>query len=253
MRLVMTACATLGLLLSAACDSGAGPSDQGTIGDPSEQDPIASEPIDETPIVETPIDETPVVETPIDETPLEPEIEAYPAGPYGTGYLDISADLEFFDPWTGATPRLSDYYKSDEVSVLLISSAAGWCTACMYEAWDLVDVYDKYHDRGLEVLYTLYENTQGQPIFQDDATDDEITADMNFFLGWQESLGQRIGLPVREANYPTVVDRDFVLGAYFDAAATPLTLIIDTSDMRILYRQVGYAKGTVEQMVKGHL
>lgn len=243
-----------------ACDSGGGnPASDET---PTDETPTDETPTDENPVDENPVDENPV-DDPTDEIPVDdpndtpvdpgPVVPAYPEGPYGTGYLDTIQDLEFFDPWTGATPRLSDYYQSPDVSVLLISSAAGWCTACMYESWDLVDSYDKYKERGLEILYTLYEDRNADPIFQADDSDDQITADMAFFRGWQDHLGKYIGLPERKANYPTLVDRDFVLEAYYNQGATPLTLIVRTSDMKILYRQVGYSEGTIDQLIRGHL
>lgn len=252
MRLSANLAWALSGLLLLACDGG-GPS-----ADPAVEPPVENEtPTDETPTDETPTDETPTDPTPTDPAPTDPtpgvDTVAYPEGPFGTGYLDITRDLEFFDPWTGATPRLSDYYQNPDVSVLIVSSAAGWCTACMYEGWDLVEVYDKYKSRGLEVLYTLYEDQNGDPIFQDGDSDDEITADLTFFQAWKETLGKYIGLPTRVANYPVLVDRDFVLEPYYNEGATPLTLIVRTSDMRILYRQVGYAAGTIEQLVKGHV
>jgi len=250
MRLSKTLAFALTGLLSisgfAACDNGKADSARET---PVET-PVDETPVDQTPVDETPVDETPVDETPVDETPVAP---AYPEGPYGTGYNGIIENLSFFDPLTGATPRLSDYYKNPNVSVLVISSAAGWCTACMYEAWDMVDVYNKYKDRGLEILYTLYEDRNAEPIFQPGDDDDAINADLSFFNGWANNLGKAIGLPLRKTNYPLVVDRDFVLEPYYNQGATPLTLIVRTSDMRIIYRQVGYAAGTVEQLVKTHL
>lgn len=245
--------ALTGLLVTsgglAACDGGAAP---------ATETPVDETPVDETPVVETPVDETPVGENPVGETPVDEPVDvptplAYPEGPYGTNYLDITKDLEFFDPLTGLTPRLSDYYLNPDVSVLVISSAAGWCTACMYEGWDLVEVYDKYKDRGLEVLYTLYEDRNADPIFQDGDSDAQINADLSFFNDWKNKLGKLIGLPLRKANYPVLVDRDFVLEEYYNQGATPLTLIVRTSDMRILYRQVGYAAGTIEQLIKGHV
>lgn len=257
----MRLCLSMSLALMAttfiACDGGGEtthatetPTDE----QPTDEQPTDEQPTDEQPTDQPPTDEPPTDELPSDEPPTdEPPVTAYPEGPYGTGYLDTIQDLEFFDPWTGATPRLSDYYQSPDVSVLLISSAAGWCTACMYESWDLVESYDKYKDRGLEILYTLYEDRNADPIFQDDDSDDEITADMAFFRGWQDHLGKYIGLPERKANYPTLVDRDFVLEDYYNQGATPLTLIVRTSDMKILYRQVGYSEGTIDQLIRSHL
>ncbi len=181
----------------------------------------------------------------------EPQPVPYPEGPYGTDYLDITKDLAFYDPWMGVEYRLSDYYQSETVKALVVSSAAGWCTACQYEAWDLVEVYDEYKQYGLEVLYTLYEDNKGKPLWQDGAPFEELDRDLTFLTLWKQSLGAGIDLETREANYPVLVDRGFVMEEYYNQGATPLTLIVRTRDMRIIYRQIGYDPGSIETVVKG--
>jgi len=199
--------------------------------------------------------------TSTDPDTTEPETPAYPAGPYGTeapdpstGHLDTIKDLSFLEPWTGQTVHLHDYYKSEDVKVILISSGAGWCTACQYEAWDLHSTYEKYHADGLEVLYTLYQDVQGKALWRDGASDSELDADFTFMNEWHDNLGAGVGLePTYVANYPTLVDVGFEMGEFYNQNATPLTLIVRVSDMKILYRQVGYSSGAVDTIVKSVL
>lgn len=178
---------------------------------------------------------------------------AWPEGPYGTEYLDVIANEGFYDPWTGETTRLSDYYGDPLVNGILIVSAAGWCSACSYEAWDLVDVYEQYADYGLIVLYTLYEDAAGRPLWVEGAPMEDWERDFIFMTQYRESLGALARLPPREANYPVLIDRGHALGSYFNRNATPLTLIVRSSDMRIIYKEVGYSAGMVQNMVKAAL
>lgn len=181
------------------------------------------------------------------------EPPTWPEGPYGTNYLDVIADEGFFDPWTGETTRLSDFYGDPLVNGILIVSAAGWCTACSYEAWDLVEVYEQYADYGLVVLYTLYEDAAGRPLWVDGAPMEDWERDFIFMTQYRESLGALARLPPREANYQVLIDRGHTLGTYFNRNATPLTLIVRASDMRIIYKEVGYSAGMVQNMVKAAL
>ena len=175
----------------------------------------------------------------------------YPEGPYGAEYLDTIADLGFYDPWYGVTVSMHEYYKSTDKRVIVLTSGAGWCTACQYEAWDLVEAMDKYGDAGLEVLYTLYEDNNGKTLWKDGSTPEELDADHIYLNIWRANLGYAVDLPIRVANFRVLVDVGFKLGAYYDKAATPMTLIIRTSDMKILYRQIGYNRGAIESIVKG--
>jgi hypothetical protein len=235
----------LALGLAAACDDGQAPNEPSLEADVSggSSDADVSEDTQVSADTAVPDAAEPVADI--------PEAVPYPEGPYGTNYLDITKDLSFYDPWMGVEYSLSDYYLSPDVKALVISSAAGWCTACQYEAWDLVEVYGEYKQYGLEVLYTLYEDHKGKPLWQDGAPFEELDKDLTFLTLWKTNLGAGIDLPIREANYPVLVDRGFVMEPYYNQGATPLTLIVRTRDMRIIYRQIGYDPGSIETVVKG--
>lgn len=220
--------------VASACDDGNAPADP----DPTTATTATTAPTTETPDVVEPEPDVPVEEHP-----------EYPAGPYGAEYLDTIKDMGFYDPWTGITTKFSDFIGSD-TKVLLVVSGAGWCTACQYESWDLWETYDKYADDGLEILYTLYEDTQGKQIWRDGADAEEIDADFTFMNDWKDNLGAWVGLEPRVANYPTLVDVGFTLGEYYNKAATPLSLIVRVSDMKILYREIGYSAGAVQTIIK---
>jgi len=233
-HLVALSLGSLALAMAPACNEEDGAAQP----DPTEPDPTEPDPTEPDPE--------------IPDEPDQPLVE-YPDGPYGGEYLDTIADLAFYDPWMGVDYSFSDYLADPATKVIVVTSGAGWCTACQYEAWDLVETYDKYHLEGLEVFYTLYEDTKGKEIWREGASADEIDADFTFMNEWKDWLGNWIDLEVRQANYPVLVDIGFQLGAYYDRAATPLTLIVRTSDMKILYRQIGYNPGAIETIVKGVL
>jgi hypothetical protein len=223
-------------ILAAACDDGASnapaaPGPDTAVGADTNQADVSDEP-------------APPPDVAVEEEP------PYPPGPYGIEKWSIIANEGFFDPWTGETIRLSDYYGDPAVNGIVIVSAAGWCTACSYEAWDLVTVYEKYKDRGLVVLYTLYEDNRARPLWAEGSTFEEKDRDFVYMTLYRESLGHIAGLPPREANYPVLIDIGHTLSRYFDKNATPLTMIVRTSDMQIVHREVGYNAGSVDLMIK---
>lgn len=219
-----------------ACDSGGGAT---TETDTVEAADTSIEATDTTVAVEQ--DTVPSVDT-------TPVVDDYPPGPYGGDYLDIAdPDLSFYDPWADSDIYLRDYYGNPDIKVILISSAAGWCTACMYEAWDLVETYDTYQPKGLEIIYTLFEDVDGLPMWEDAH---RRASDMALMNDWHDNAGIYIGLPKRVINYPLFVDIGYKLGEYYDKEATPFTIMVRTSDMRIVYRAVGYGAGSISDNVK---
>jgi hypothetical protein len=182
-----------------------------------------------------------------------PPAPPYPEGPYGVASLDTIANESFYDPAEGRVVRLSDFYLNPDVVGLVIVSSAGWCSACSYEAWDLVDVQERYRDDGLRVLYTLYEDAQGRPLGLSPDDADVTSREAAFVASYAEKLGSLVNLPPRVANFPVLIDAGHTLKPYFDDNATPMTVVVRTSDMRIEYRMVGYSPGTILAVVRGAL
>lgn len=170
-----------------------------------------------------------------------PDPAAYPEGPYGKSKFDIIENLYFFDPWANEWIYLSDIYQRPEVKMLIVVSAAGWCSACKLEAVELVDYYTKYKADGLEILYTMYEDPQGLPIFKGPET---TSYSMPFMNDWKYTYG---------VNYPLVADPDFLLESYFTAPSTPLTMVVTTDNMMIRYIDQGYSEAFIQYQILMHL
>ena len=153
----------------------------------------------------------------------------YPAGPYGNQVGDTIANLEF----KTATDRpisLKSFYRQGKV--IILTSAAGWCEACKTEAQGFNSFLSLWEERGLALVYTLYEDDVGNPIYP------------AYINHWIEMLG---------LDYPVYQDPDFVLQPYYTDNATPLNMVITTADMQIRYLAVGYSELQVEYYAKKYL
>lgn len=143
----------------------------------------------------------------------------YPAGPYGQAVGSIIAPHDFLIPGDNTEIRLADYYQHPDKRVLLINASAGWCAACKQEAGELNGVFAEYSPKGLDILYTLFEDWNGGPVTED------------FYDGWMAQYG---------GDYTTVLDTEFELGAYFNVEATPMNMLVDLETMTIVWLETGF-------------
>jgi hypothetical protein len=235
-----------GAFAFSGCDDAASPA-EATV-DASGEDASASSP-EVTPEDATEAPGDVATEAPDTAPPAPP----YPEGPYGINNLDTIANESFYDPAEDRVVRLSDFYLNPDVVGLVIVSSAGWCTACSLEAWELVEVQERYRDDGLKVLYTLYEDAQGRPLMADPEDEDAMARDKAFALDYATKLGSLVGRAPRQANFPVLIDAGHTLGSYFDANATPMTVVVRTLDMRIENRMIGYSQGAILTFIRGAL
>ncbi len=156
----------------------------------------------------------------------------YPAGPYGTAVGSIAANHSFFNPATKADISYGELRAAGEKKLLLVTSGAGWCSACKQEAVELKAKYDEYGPQGLEIWSTLFQDFVGDP------------ADEGFWNVWKGQL---------TPNYPLLLDVDFVLGAYFNPDSAPMNMLIDLETMEILFLQTGFDPASVEAEIKKFL
>lgn len=122
------------------------------------------------------------------------------------------------------TVHLHDFmaWNAPRTRVVLVSIGAGWCAPCKLEAEALPAFAADLAPKGLSVLASVFEDTQGAP------------ADVDFARAWAEAFA----LPM-----PLVVDADFAFGAWIDASAMPASLLLDAETAEVLDVVTGASGG----------
>ncbi len=156
---------------------------------------------------------------------------AYPAGPYGTEPGSVLKNA-CFRGWTRPdsaahdassleSVQLSDYFDPTGAAgrrLLLLNTAAVWCSACRVEHEHLSERASELGPRGLVILSALFQDQQRNP------------ADVEDLTTWVETF---------ESNFPMVLDPRYQFGLYASAETAPLNLVIDARDMTILQKYIG--------------
>jgi hypothetical protein len=155
----------------------------------------------------------------------------YPSGPYGAEQGERIANAcfqGFRNPANGnhgpdalETLAFSDYYDptgSQGIELVLINTAAIWCSACRTEHQTLSAKNDQYAPRGLRILSTLFQDAARNP-----ATPDNLK-------NWVETF---------DSSYAMALDPDYQLGAYAPAETAPLNLVVDARTMTIELKLLG--------------
>lgn len=155
----------------------------------------------------------------------------YPDGPFGTepGSVGQNACFEGWrEPSAAKRSRetlepisLGDFHDPDGtrgIQLLLVNTAALWCSACRIEHETLPEHVQRFGPRGLVVLSALFQGVTGEP-----ATFEDLVA-------WVETY---------EPNFPMLLDPDYSFGVYASAETAPLNLLIDARTMKILKKYIG--------------
>jgi len=166
-----------------------------------------------------------------EDAPLADRTGGYPTGPYGQEVGTVAENHTFFDPETGETVELASLFGGAK-KMLLLNSSAGWCSVCKQEVVELKKKYAQYGDEGLEIWCTLFQDYAG------DVPDDA------FYQSWMATL---------KPSYPTFLDTDFQLGAYFDPDSAPMNMLIRLDTMEIVYLSTGFDPDEVEGEIAAFL
>ena len=159
---------------------------------------------------------------------------SYPSGPYASGEnVDgkVLPDLTFTTP-EGESLSFSDLRNAGDKTLMLISTTAGWCTACIEEQPKLKGFYNKYGCDGLEVLVAMFEDLNFNPAEAANAKE------------WQLQYG---------LSFPVVADTANALGDFYDTGAAPLNMIVDLCTMEVLYSGVGFDESAVTAIIESNL
>jgi hypothetical protein len=164
--------------------------------------------------------------------PVGCDNSSYPAGPFGTEPGTVAENFCFKgvrspDPKRASSQvanleelSFGNFYdpSGSRYELILVNSAAIWCSACQVEHQTLPERARELKDEGLVIVSALFQDAKRNP-----ATTDDL-------LAWIETF---------EPNFPMVLDPDYQLGAYASAETAPLNLVIDARNMQILQKFIG--------------
>jgi peroxiredoxin len=115
--------------------------------------------------------------------------------------------------------------------VILLVFSAMWCSPCRSEASKLMELYNTYKERGLEVIQCIYQDEDSDP------------ADLSDIKRWVEEF--KIGFTV-------VNDPDYSSVNTYNFNAIPFNVIIDR-DFIIRYRTSGFNEQAVKNVIEDYL
>ena len=149
---------------------------------------------------------------------------------YGTQAGDRIASLTFVDG-DDQPYGLADVHKDPTRKLLLFTTSAGWCAACIEEQPTLQALHEEFHAQGLTIMVVLFE-------YQDYSPGDARLAQQ-----WK----RRYNL-----DYTVLADPTFISKPYYpngDASATPLVMLIDVGTMTIIDVATGFNEDVVRSII----
>lgn len=185
-------------------------------------DPQAFEDAEEGPV---PVGVPTMTGTPSDA--IDPN--AYPAGPYGFEPGDIIDHLVF--PAPDGMLTLDGLRQDPGARLILLWAEAASCYWCGVAPEGLAQFHADYSADGLRVVGVLIQDQNGEP------------ADMADVEQWMGPDGY-------DVPFPYAIDPYFDTGRYFDLAAAPAMIFIDTSTMRIRAIELGWGEEAYRDIIE---
>lgn len=140
---------------------------------------------------------------------------SYPAGPYGGEVGEQFEDIVLSDCEANDV-AFADILATSKAT--LFNVGAGWCQPCREETMELEDhVFRAHCTEGLAVVQVLFQDNNANP------------ATRFFCSQWKEEFG---------LTFPVLVDPLFETNRYFDAALTPMNILVDRDGV-IRFKEVG--------------
>ena len=149
---------------------------------------------------------------------------------YGTEAGDRIEALTFIDgdekPY-----GLADVHKDPTRKLILFTTSAGWCAACIEEQPTLQAMHEEFNKKGLTIMVVLFEYQDYSP------------GDARLAKQWK----RRYNL-----DYTVLADPTFISRPYYpngDASATPLVMLIDVGTMTIIDVATGFNEDVVRSII----
>lgn len=156
---------------------------------------------------------------------------SYPDGPYGTHAGDLLQDMTFQSS-EGSTVTLESLHQDPSARLLLLSTGAGWCTACIEEQPQLEAWATRYKEDGLRVVMAVFEDALSRP------------ATVDYAKKWKAS---------NDLTIPVLSDSGAQFSAYYDSSLAPMNMIVEACTMKIVKIVVGANPGAIESIIAAKL
>lgn len=157
--------------------------------------------------------------------------DEYPFGPFGIRSGQIIENLSFINA-DNEEVDFQSLRADGSKSLLLLSTAAGWCSACIEEQPKLQSLYQEFQADGLEIAVALFEDARYKP------------ATPKLAAEWKERFS---------LSFPVLADFDFVLSSYYDTDSTPMNMLIDLDSMKIHSIRTGFDESAIHSLIEALL
>lgn len=169
----------------------------------------------------------------------------YPTGPYGTEPGDtlrnacfsgwLRPDRVAREPESLEPIALSDFHDPDGtrgIRVILLNTAALWCSACRIEHETLPESAEALRSSGLVIVSALFQGVEREPASFEDL---------------------RLWVETYSSNFPMLLDPSYQFGVYASAETAPLNLVVDARSMKILQKYVGDQSAVIWPTIRAAL
>ncbi len=155
---------------------------------------------------------------------------SYPSSGVGTSECAVLADQTFTNPDGSEYKLSSDVFADTQKKLLLISTGAGWCGACIEEQPVLSELHEKWSGKGLQILVTIFEDADFNP------------ATPMLAGQWRDH---------HMTPFPVVSDAPNAFAPdYYDAASAPMNMFVDVETMTMLSIEVGFDREGAEAIIE---
>ena len=156
----------------------------------------------------------------------------YPEGPYGSTEGSVVKNHEMTNSDGEPYSFMDNIFADESTTLLLVSTGAEWCSACIEEQPVLDAFYNEYKENGLRIVEVIFEDINFEP------------ADVEIALNWKEA---------NEVSYDVVADPDFSFEIYQDRSLTPLVMLIEVNTMTIIKMSSGFDESLYDALVRSKI